>query len=161
MNTRHTLHARWASLSPREQRALRLAALILGAALLWWLALAPALHTLRTAPVQQQALDAQWQRMQQLQAQAQALQSQPQLNQDAAVRALRATLGPLGAGAQLQVNANQAILSLKQVPASALAPWLAQLRSQANLQVSEAHLSRNTVSPAAWDGTLVITLPPR
>ena len=64
------------------------AALLVAAALLWWLALAPALATLRQAEVQRPLLDAQWQRMQALQAEAAALKASPRMGQDEALRAL-------------------------------------------------------------------------
>ena len=51
--------ARWRATSPREQRLLRVAfALVLGARL-WWVALAPALATLKGAETRQRVLDAQ------------------------------------------------------------------------------------------------------
>ena len=44
------LRARWNALAPREQNMTLLAGGVVALALLWWLALAPALHSLRTAP---------------------------------------------------------------------------------------------------------------
>jgi general secretion pathway protein M len=41
--------ARWDALAPRERRLLRGALALIVVALLWWLLLAPALHTLRDA----------------------------------------------------------------------------------------------------------------
>jgi hypothetical protein len=48
-------------------------------ALLWWIALAPALRTLAAAPAEHAQLDAQLQQMATLQNRAKALQSQPRL----------------------------------------------------------------------------------
>ena len=64
------LQSRWRSVPPREQRLLLLALGVVALALLWWVALAPALKVLKTAPRQHLALDAQNQQMQRLQAQA-------------------------------------------------------------------------------------------
>ena len=72
------LRLRWSALAQREQNLLLIAASVVLLALLWWVALAPALSTLRAAPEQHRTLDAQLQRMQALQAQAQALQAQVQ-----------------------------------------------------------------------------------
>ena len=62
------LQDRWQTLGTRERALVRVAAIVLALALLWWLALAPALATLRQAETQRRALDLQWQRMQALQA---------------------------------------------------------------------------------------------
>ena len=98
-----------AKLAPRERRALGLAAAVVAMALLWWLALAPALATLRQAPAQHAKLDAELQHLQTLAAQAQALQSQPPLGRDEALRALEAaTQRHLGADAKLNAVGDQA-----------------------------------------------------
>lgn len=153
------LQARWATLAPREQLLLRLAAVLVGAGLLWSIGIAPALRTLRNAPAQHQTLNTQWQTMQSLQAQARALQAQPRISQTQAVQALQSTLPALGSGAQLQLGGQQATLTLKQVPADALAAWLVQARTQARLQPTQARLTRSPGAAPAWDGTLVLTLP--
>ncbi|MGV2482088.1 UNVERIFIED_CONTAM: type II secretion system protein M, partial [Salmonella enterica subsp. enterica serovar Weltevreden] len=71
------LRARWALLAPREQMLVGTAGVLVLLALLWWLALAPALQTLRSAPARHAALDAELQRMLQLQAEARQLQALP------------------------------------------------------------------------------------
>ena len=75
------LHARWQALAPREQSLLLAASAVVAVALLWWLALAPALHTLRSAPARHASLDKQLQQMQALQAEALQLQAQPRADQ--------------------------------------------------------------------------------
>jgi general secretion pathway protein M len=156
MNLLTQLKIRWRSVSPREQRLLLLAGVLISLALLWWLALAPALTVLRAAPAQHQALDAQLQYMQRLQAQAKALQAQPVLSVDAARQALEAALKPLGTGAQMTVQADRVTVTLKAVPASALAQWLATARQNAHTAPLEAHLVRNPAG--SWDGTLLLSL---
>ena len=168
------LRAHWQALAPREQNLVRAAAALVVLALLWWLALAPALQTLRTAPARHATLDAQLQHMQALQAEARQLQGAPRANPDNALRALQTSVTEnLGAGARLNVAGDRATLTLKGVPAQALAPWLAQARSNAKSVPQEAHLVRSNNSnidgaalpsagaPARWDGTLVLALPPR
>ncbi|WP_225976039.1 type II secretion system protein GspM, partial [Paracidovorax avenae] len=71
------LRARWKTLAPREQSLVLAAGTVVAVALLWWVALAPALRTLREAPAQHAALDAQLQRMQALQSEALQLQAAP------------------------------------------------------------------------------------
>ena len=70
MKTPPLLQTRWAALQPREKTLVLASAVLVLAALLWWLALAPAFKTLRSAPQQHQALDAQLEQMNRLQAQA-------------------------------------------------------------------------------------------
>eukprot|EP01036_Dinobryon_divergens_P043684 gene43684-58187_t len=80
---------RWKALAPREQNLVLAAGTVVALALLWWVAVAPALGTLRAAPARHAALDAQLQRMQGLQAEAQQLQATPATSPGDAVGALR------------------------------------------------------------------------
>lgn len=162
MSTRPALQAQWGRLAPREQNAVLLAAGLVSLALLWWVLLAPALQVWRSAESQARSLDTQLQTMQSLQAQAKALQAQPRLGADESLRALQtATLQHLGNAAQLSVSGERFTLTLKGVPAQALAQWLTQTRINARLVPSEAHLSRSPSAAASWDGTLTLTLPAR
>ena len=165
--------ARWQTLAAREQTLLLSAAGVVGLALVWWLLIAPPLATLRQADTLQRNLDAQAQKMQALQAQALALQSQPKLSRDDALRALEASVKQrLGAGAQLNVLGERVTVTLKNTPAEALAEWLVQARVNARAIPSEARLVRRgsptpsamppapgSRTPVAWDGTLVLSLP--
>ena len=171
------LQARWDALAGRERLFLLLAATVVAAAALWWLALAPALATLRAADAQHRALDAQLQQMRSLQAQATALQSQPKLGGDDAQRTLDALLKQkLGASAQMSVAGDRASITLKGANADALAQWLTQARINARAVPSEVRLVRSAMSGsgsaapgaaasgagnAVWDGTLVLNLPAR
>ena len=67
MSMQMIMRQRWQMVSPREQRLVVAALLLVLVALLWWLAIAPALATLRSAQGQRQQLDAQLQQMQGLQ----------------------------------------------------------------------------------------------
>lgn len=168
--TTAALRAHWHALAPRERNLVRAAAALVGLALLWWVALAPALATLRSAPARHASLDAQLQQMQALQAEAQQLQGAPRANPDAALRALQSAVTErLGSSARLSMAGDRATLALKNTPADALAPWLAQVRTNARATPQEAHLVRSSTPAAAaaapatarWDGTLVLALPPR
>ena len=64
------LRKQWSALAQREQNLVLLAASIVLLALVWWVALAPALHSLRTAPARHAAADRELQTMLQMQAQA-------------------------------------------------------------------------------------------
>ena len=151
------LQRRWRNVSPREQRLLMLAVGVVTLALLWWVALAPALAVRKAAPAQHLALDAQNQQMQRLQAQALALRALPVVSAGDARAALEASLKPLGASAQLAVQVERATVMLKGVSPDALAQWLAVARQNARTVPSEAHLTRNAAG--AWDGSVVFYLP--
>ncbi len=154
-----TASYRWQTLAPREKTLLGAALAVVAAALLWWVAIAPALNVLKTVQTQRVALGAQLQQMQNLQAQAKALQALPKIKNADAARALESLVRQrLGATAQLQVVGSQATLSLTNVRADALAQFLGQARAQANALPSQARL-RRSASPEAWDGTLVLLLP--
>lgn len=153
------LQARWAEASGRERRLLLGAlVLVLGAAI-WWVALAPALATLRAAEGQHRVLDAQLQQMQSLQAQAKALQGQPRMSPEDMRRALDASVKPLGAAAQLVVAGDRATVTFKGIAPDTLAQWLAQARLNARVVPGEAHLLRNATG--TWDGTVVLSLGPQ
>lgn len=125
------LQSRWRTVSPREQRLLMLALGVVVLALMWWVAMAPALAVRKAAPGQHLALDAQNQQMQRLQAQALALRALPVVSADDARRALESSLTSLGAGAQMVVQVERATVTLKGVSPDALAQWLAVARQNA------------------------------
>jgi general secretion pathway protein M len=156
------LRTRWTALDSRERALVIAAVALVGVALLWWIAVSPALSTLRQADAQQRGLAAQAQKMQSLQAQAQAIQSQPKINRDDALRALESSVKGLGPTAQLNVAGDRATVTLRNTAADPLARWLSQARVNARAIPSEARLTRSAASPdgsAAWDGTVVLSLP--
>ncbi|HYE40429.1 MAG TPA: type II secretion system protein GspM [Ramlibacter sp.] len=154
------LRARWQALAPREQALVAAAAALVAFALLWWIALAPALGTLRSAEEQHRTLDRQLQNMQRLQAQARAMQSQPRLGQEEALRQLEAAIRQqLGLSARYAIAGERVTVTLTNAPAAALAQWLSQVRTNARAIPGEARLTRN--ASGGWDGTLVLTLPAR
>lgn len=154
------LRARWQQLAPRERTLVGAAAVLVGLALLYWLAIAPAAATLRSADTAHRALDEQLQRVLGLQAQARALQALPRQNRDEAQRLLEASVQQrLGTSARTTILGERVTVTLSGTSPEALAQWLAQARVNARAVPSEARLTRN---PAGlWDGTLVLNLPPR
>ena len=174
------LRQRWDALGARERRLVLIAALIVGAALLWWIALGPALSTLKKAQAQHNELDAQLQQMQSLKAQASALAALPKISVEDARRALDASLKQtLAASAQMVIVGNRATVTLKGASPDALAQWLLQVRINARAVPSEVRLVKAavpatpanpvtgtapavvTANPVRWDGTVVLTLPER
>lgn len=154
------LRARWMRLAPRERSLVAAAGLLVGLALLYWLALAPALATLRGADTAHRSLDAQLQRVLSLQAQARALQAQPRQNRDDALRLLEGSVQQrLGASARTAVLGDRVTVTLTGASPDALAQWLTQARVNARAVPADARLTRNAAG--LWDGTLALNLPPR
>jgi general secretion pathway protein M len=160
MNQASLLRVRWEALAPREKTWIGGAAIAVVLALVWLALVGPALATLRSAPQQHRVLDAQLQRVRGLQLQAQSLQSQPKLNHDEAVRQLESSVKDrLGGSARVVAAGDRATVTLSSASPLALAQWLTQARVDARALPNEAHLHRN--AGGLWEGTLVLTLPPR
>ena len=153
------LMTRWNALARREQQAVLVALVLVLGAVLWWVALAPALSTLRSAPQQQRLLETQLQHMQLLQQQAKTLQAQPPLTLAESRRLLEASVKTLGPNAQLTVIGERVTLTLKGASADAMAQWLTQTRLTARVSPAEARLVRNAAG--TWDGAMVLILSTR
>jgi general secretion pathway protein M len=157
---RQAVLAWWNGLAARERALVAGATGLVLFALLWWIALGPAIATLQAADAQHRALDAQVAHMQRLQAQAKAMQSLPRQNPDEAMRQLEAAVRQqLGTNARYSVVGDRVTVTLANAPAGALAQWLAQVRTNARAIPGEAHLTRNATG--GWDGSVVLALPAR
>ena len=173
---RQALAQAWRSRSPRERRLLALGLAVLLAAGAWLALLAPVLDTWRQAPAMQAQLDAQWQQMLELQAQARQLQKATRLNRDEARAWLdRSVREVLGDAARVSVQDRQVRLTLQGVGAAALSQWLAQARQNAQLLPTQVQLQPGPAGPAAragatrsatagsgetlWHGTVVLQWP--
>jgi general secretion pathway protein M len=153
---------RWHGIAPQAQNRLRGLAAVAGILALWLVLLAPAWRTLQDAPRRHQALDRQLEKMQRLHVTLTRLRDQPPASPASRVQALEGTLRSLGPGARLSVSGTQLTLTLKQIPAGALADWLVQSRVQTGMEAIEARLTRQTQgAPVVWDGVLVYRLPVR
>jgi general secretion pathway protein M len=149
------LRARWRTLSARDRSLAGLAAAVLGAFLLWSVAIQPAWRTLREAPAQREALDAQWQSMQALAAEARQLRDAPVLSAEQAAAALRAASDRLGGKARLSLQGDRAVLTLNGVSSTQLREWLAEARAGARARPVEAQLSRGA---QGFSGSLVLQI---
>lgn len=137
------LQAAWAQRNPREQQLLSLLAVLVCAALVWLVALAPALKTWREAPARQASLDTQTQHMRALQAEALALKKPTAITRKEATGWLESSVtDTLGAGARIQVQGERATLTLQAAPARALARWLSQARERAQAIPVQAQLQQ-------------------
>ena len=149
------VQTRWAQLGPREQRLVRAALALLALALVWFVALRPALATLRSAQSQGPQLRAQLQDMLQLQAQAQVLQAQPAAQTQDSKSLLEAALPTLGTTARMSLTGDRATITLDGSSADDLAQWLTQARLNARARPLELHL---TQSAGLWKGSIVLQM---
>lgn len=145
----------WRALPGRERRLLLLAAAVLVLGLAWLLALQPALRTLRSAPAELDAADAQLQAMQRLAGEAVELRATPPVNPEQSSAALKAATERLGEKARLSLQGERAVLTLNGVGPGALRGWLAEARSGARARPVEASLM-NTAN--GYSGTLVMAI---
>lgn len=155
-----TARQAWDRLAPRERSAVLLATAITTAALLWWVAMAPALTTLRQADAEHARLNTQLARMQALAEQANRLKTQPGMGRDDSLRALETTTSRLlGPTARLTLLGDQATVTLQATEPEALAQWLAEVRSNARLAPAEARLTQ-VAAPAQAPSTTAATPAP-
>ena len=147
---------RWQGLAHRERRLVVLAIVLMSTAALWHFALSPALRVMDGAPQQQVRLDQDLLQMQQMRAQAQALQKQVVVDAPAQRRIMENALKPLGSAAELSVRADRLTLSLQGVSATTLSQLLNAAQQSARLPVVESRLRSNT--DQLWSGTLVFQL---
>lgn len=144
---------RWQALAPRERVAVGVATFALGTLLVWWIALAPALRTLREVPPQRAALEAALTRMQREAAETTRLRTQPPVPPEQAQAALRAATERLGGKARLAVVGDRATVTFNGVEGPALLAWLGEVRTGARARPIEAQLKR---LGRGYDGTLTL-----
>jgi len=145
----------WQSLAQRERRLVLAATTVLGLFLTWALAVQPAWRTIERAAAERNVLEAQWQAMQSLAAEAQQLRAAPPVSQPQAVAALEAAAARLGSAGRLTLQGERAVLTLNGVGTGALRDWLAEARTGARARPVEAKLSRTA---AGYSGTLVVAI---
>jgi general secretion pathway protein M len=155
---------RWAQLSARERAWVRVAGVVLVLALLWQVALAPALRVWRESPSRHAQLDRQQAELLTLQAQARSLQAQPVLSAQEARDTLTQLTRDLLPGAQLVAQADHHRVVLKGVSGAHLSQWLSAIRQTAQARVLDMRLQRSPTSPdipTMWDGQITLQGPQR
>jgi general secretion pathway protein M len=146
---------------PRERKLLMAGVALLMAALLWFLAIAPALQTYRSSNAAHAKLDAELGQMQTMAQEAKRLKALPTMSAAAAQTWLEASVKKLGK-ASVSVQGGRAQVSFTGAAPEALAVWLTDARVAAQLLPSQANWKRTvaTKSPEAlWDGSIVLELP--
>lgn len=145
----------WRERAPREQRMLSVAAAAVLAALLWFVAIAPAWRVVARAPAEIDAADAQWQTMQRLAAEAGDLRAAAPVSVQQAGVVLNAATARLGDKGRLVLQGDRASLTVRDVGSGALRDWLAEARTGARARPVEASLTRG---PGGLSGTLVLAI---
>lgn len=144
---------RWQALAARERGAVLLAAVVLGAGLLWGVALRPAWRVALEAPERIAALDAQLQAMHAQATEARALRAVAPLPQAQATAALQAAAARLAPRARLLLQGERAVLTMEGVSPGEFQSWLAEVRAGARARAVEVQLGR---SDAGLSGTVVV-----
>ena len=148
--------AAWrAAQSARDRLLLGVAGTVLALFITWSVAVQPAWRTLSLAPAQRESLDAQWQAMQRLAAEAKELRGAPPVSMEQSSAALRAATERLGDKGRLAMQGERAVLTLQDVNTSQLRDWLAEARSGARARPVEARLTR---AAQGYSGTVVVAL---
>jgi general secretion pathway protein M len=145
----------WQARVKRERQAIVLVVTVIVLFLIWTIAVQPALKTVRAAPAQLDALDAQLQQMQRIAAESRNLRNSAPVGSVQAGIALKAATDRLGEKARLNLQGDRAVLTLTGVTPEALRGWLTEARSGARARPSEAQLQRG---PNGYTGTLTVTI---
>ena len=148
--------ARWRTLTANERLGITLALLLVGAVLVWGVTVQPALRVLVDAPQRMEQLDAQWQHMQRLAAEAAELRAVTPVSASQVSQVLEAATDRLGGRARISVQGDRATLTITAgITGEALRGWLAEARSGARARPMEMRLARGA---EGYTGTLVVTV---
>lgn len=152
---RERAQAAWRARSPRDRLALVTMALVLGVFVVWSVFVAPALATLRSAPAQLDALEAQLQQMRAMAAEVRELRNASPIAAAQAGLALKAAAERHGDKVRLSLQPERAVLTLQGASPEQLRALLVEARSAARARPLEAQLTRG---PNGFSGTLVLSL---
>jgi general secretion pathway protein M len=150
---RRQLREQWRARAPRERRLLLGAAIAVGLLLVWWIAIQPALRSLRETPAQLDELEGQLQQLQRLAAESQSLRGTAPVGSAQAGLALKAATDRLGEKGRLTLLGDRATLTLNGVQTEALRDWLLEARSAARVRPTEAQLTRGQ---QGYSGTITV-----
>jgi general secretion pathway protein M len=147
--------AAWRARPPRDRLALTVMASVLGAFLVWTVLIAPAVATLRSAPAQLEALDAELLQMRAMAAEVRDLRNATPVPAAQAGLAIKAAVERQGDKVRLSLQNERALLTLQNASPEQLRALLAEARSAARARPIDANLARG---PSGFTGTLVFSL---
>jgi len=168
--------ARWQGLGARARLWVLIFAGFIGVWLFVSVAIIPAMRTLSTSDRQRADVAQQVAQMRFLQQRAQELQKIKPLSREESLKSLESITPAGNPSIQMSVQGDRVLVQLKNLPASQLAAWLAQARSNAQALPDEVHISRGALPNAgaqagvnatgnsvplstAWDGQIILRLP--
>ena len=149
------LRRRWARLAPRERNLVVAGGAAVGLLLLWYVGLASAWSTWKTAPAQLRAAEVDWMQMQRLATEARDLKAQPPVSAAQAAEALKSATERLGAHGKLSQLGDRATLNINGASPEQLRTWLAEVRSGARARPIDVQVSR---AEGGLSGQVVVSL---
>ena len=149
------LRQRWAALAPRERNLVIVGGVALAVLVLWYVGLASAWSTWKTAPAQLRAAESDWMQMQRLATEARDLKAQPPVSAAQAAEALKSSTGRLGANAKLSQLGDRATLTINGASPEQLRTWLAEARSGARARPIDVQINR---AEGGLSGQVVVSL---
>jgi general secretion pathway protein M len=150
------LRQHWQALAPRERRIAGWLGWAIGLALLWFVGIAPAWTSYRTAPARIEQLDKQLQDMQRLAGEATTLRALPPVGGLQAQAALKAATDALGSAGRLQLGGDRATVTFTNATGTQVRDWLAETRSAARTRPVEANLTRGA---QGYSGSVIVQMP--
>ena len=168
--------ARWQGLSASARLWVLVFIGFMGVWVFVSIAILPAMRTLNASERQREEVAQQVVQMRSLQQRAQELQKIKSLSREESLKSLE-SITPAGNPAlQMTIQGDRVLVQLKNLPASQLAAWMAQARSNAQTLPDEVHITRaalpnagvqagvnttgNSAKPSnAWDGQIILRLP--
>ena len=149
------LRQRWAALAPRERNLVIVGGVALAVLVLWYVGLASAWSTWKTAPAQLRAAESDWMQMQRLATEARDLKAQPPVSAAQAAEALKSATERLGANAKLSQLGDRATLTINGASPEQLRTWLAEARSGARARPIDVQINR---AEGGLSGQVVVSL---
>jgi general secretion pathway protein M len=145
----------WQARAAREKQLIVAMTVAVGALLVWWIAIQPALRSLHESAVDIERLDQQMQQVQLAAGEMQTLRAASPVPTEQATAALRAATARLGDRAKLLVQGERATLSFTGIPADALRAWLGEARSAARARPLEAQMVK---AAAGYSGSITVSV---
>jgi general secretion pathway protein M len=145
----------WRTRAPREKQLIVVMTVAVGALLVWWIAIQPALRSLRESALDVERLDRQLQQVQLAAGEMQTLRAASPVPAEQAVAALRAATARLGDKAKLLVQGERATLTFTGIPGDALRAWLGEARSGARARPLEAQMVK---AAAGYNGSITVSV---
>lgn len=145
----------WRARSARDRTLIGVMATVVGAFLLWSVAIAPAWRTLTVAPAQIELLDAQLLQMRTMAAEVRELRNTAPIAAAQAGVAMKAAAERHGDKVRLTLQGDRALVTFQGASPEQVRALLIEARSAARARPVEAQLTR---AATGFNGTLVLNL---